>query len=148
MTMQDRYLPRVWTDEGYYYPVFSELGITYENSKFGGKYEEMKNLDWVYAWFFGENDLEFKYKLEMPTSLKDKNGKLIYEGDIIKQGNSIYKVIFSYDDVASCGCCIDKFSGCGFVMEDKYGCRGDLDIYSELEIIGNIHENGDLLNED
>jgi uncharacterized phage protein (TIGR01671 family) len=79
------------------------------------------------------------------TGLKDKNGKLIYEGDIIKQGNSIYKVIFSYDDVASCGCCVGKFSGCGFVMEDKYGSRGDLDIYSELEVIGNIHENPDLL---
>ena len=26
------YLPRVWTEEtGYYYPCFSELGLTYEN---------------------------------------------------------------------------------------------------------------------
>lgn len=82
--------------------------------------------------------------VEQCTGLKDKNGKLIYEGDIIKQGNSIYKVIFSYDDVASCGCCVGKFSGCGFVMEDKYGSRGDLDKYAELEVIGNIHENADL----
>jgi uncharacterized phage protein (TIGR01671 family) len=86
-----------------------------------------------------------KFLIEQCTGLKDKNGKLIYEGDIVEQNRRFYKVIFSYDDVASCGCCVGKFSGCGFVMEDKYGCRGDLDIYSELEIIGNIHENADLL---
>lgn len=82
---------------------------------------------------------------EQCIGLKDKNGKLIYEGDIVEQEGKFYKVIFSYDNVASCGCCIDSFSGCGFVMEDKYGSRGDLDIYSELEVIGNIHENKDLL---
>lgn len=85
-----------------------------------------------------------RFVFEQCTGLKDKNGKLIYEGDIVEQEGVFYKVIFSYDDVASCGCCIDSFSGCGFVMEDKYGSRGDLAIYSELEIIGNIHENADL----
>lgn len=29
--MENTYLPRVWTEEGYYYPVFSEFGIIYEN---------------------------------------------------------------------------------------------------------------------
>ena len=105
----------------------------------------IKNLETNYCendeyWFI--DNLDF---LEQSTSLKDKNGKLIYEGDIVEQEGNFYKVIFSYDNVASCGCCIDKFSGCGFVMEDKYGSRGDLDSYSELKIIGNIHKNPDLL---
>jgi uncharacterized phage protein (TIGR01671 family) len=136
--MQDRFKFRFWrfndVEKKWKQETFADLmsidgsGLPFDNTE-GGAYTEY----------------DTEYITEQCTGLKDNNGKLIYEGDIVEQNRSFYKVIFSYDDVASCGCCVGKFSGCGFVMEDKYGCRGDLDIYSELEIIGNIHENPDLL---
>lgn len=95
-------------------------------------------------WFKTSHYFPEQVELMQCTGLKDKNGKLIYEGDIILQYGNRYKVIFSYEDVGSCGCCVPSFSGCGFVMVSVYGSRGDLDNYSELEVIGNIHtENKD-----
>lgn len=79
------------------------------------------------------------------TGYKTKEGKLIYEGDLIKQENRIYQVIFTYEDVASCGCCIQSFSGCGFVLQAKDEVRGELIGIDASDIIGNIHENPELL---
>ena len=69
------------------------------------------------------------------TGLTDKNGKKIFEGDICKVGNLIYKVVFEY----SCWwfnilsnkvyCCPAFNSHCG----------------EHCEIIGNIHDNPELL---
>lgn len=80
--------------------------------------------------------------IEQCTGLKDKNGQLIYEGDIVKQDDKVFIVKWSDEDVASCGCCIPRFSGVGFICENSFQ-RGDLD--RDIEVIGNIHENADLL---
>lgn len=70
------------------------------------------------------------------TGLLDKNGKEIYEGDILQCGESIFKV--SYE-----GSHLGAFS---LVREGYFaGCFGDLTEPFYCEVIGNIHDNPELL---
>ena len=62
------------------------------------------------------------------TGLKDKNGKKIFEGDILEDG---YPVV--YGDW-NCGCCANI-----------YGYELGFDSRYNLEVIGNIYENSELL---
>jgi len=68
------------------------------------------------------------------TGLKDNNGNKIFEGDVVKdEFEEIGVVEFNTEDVASCGCCYEFFTGTGFRAENicLHSC----------EIIGNIHDN-------
>ena len=71
------------------------------------------------------------------TGLKDRNGKLIYEGDIVKtewfDEMTIYQVV--WDEKMACFC----FDG-----KDIFYLFDDLPA-DVTEIIGNIHENPELL---
>ena len=79
------YLPRVWTEEtGYYYPCFSELGLTYENPNLEFNEENVQDLRFAYSWILDANKgIYFKHIVERCSGIKDKHDKLIYEGDII-----------------------------------------------------------------
>ena len=69
------------------------------------------------------------------TGLTDKNGKKIFEGDICKVGNLFYKVEFIY----SCW----WFT----ILSSKVYCCPAFDSHcgEYCEIIGNIHDNPELL---
>jgi uncharacterized phage protein (TIGR01671 family) len=76
------------------------------------------------------------------TGLKDKNGKDIYEGDVLKLDDDWEK----YGAAAGINYEVKFIDGC-FRMKSKNGLgRGyHLEDDSEFEIIGNIHENPELL---
>ncbi|MBW0222317.1 YopX family protein [Lentilactobacillus otakiensis] len=83
--------------------------------------------------------------LEQFTGLKDKNGKEIYEGDILAWHSNIYR---KHDWVG-----LVLYRGAGFAVQESdksysspewldCACRKDANI---IEVIGNIHENPELL---
>lgn len=83
------------------------------------------------------NDNKVAYDLMQYTGLKDKNGKEIYEGDIVKTYLGNIDVIEIKDTAgADFGCSVNGF---GF----KYDYNAYID--DDCEVIGNIYENGDLL---
>lgn len=103
----------------------------------GGLWKEGSNDSWV--------DLQHSeiIKLMQFTGLLDKNGKEIYEGDILRTGN--LKRYNDKTDIAE----VRWFRG-GFMLHlnGNFGYR-DIERYdndSQLyKIIGNIYENPDLL---
>lgn len=80
-----------------------------------------------------------RFDAEQYTGLKDRHGKEIYEGDIVVNtyydDGEMYKVLWVDDSVA-------------FGMESL----DDMELYKlpleSLEVIGNIHENPELLEEE
>lgn len=121
---------RAWTEEGkvMYYDVYpfkdGTLLLSYDEIAF----DEVPASDFI---------------LMQSTGLKDKNGKEMYEGDSVKFHDECqsYTGVVTYMDTYACFAIMDK-DGYEYTFEyiEAWYC-----LLSELEVIGNIWEDGELL---
>ena len=93
------------------------------------------DYEWIYDLDLDENDCE----VELWTGLYDKNNKKIYEGDIVSfiKGKAFVRYFLTESKFAFC---VEQ-GGMFFLIEELRKLNA-----SEYEVVGNIHENKDLLN--
>ncbi|EAI4883558.1 hypothetical protein F0H08_06885 [Campylobacter jejuni] len=113
-------------DENYVFTI--EHGC--ERDYYGGDYDEYCKV---------KDFTSCNYEIELFIGLCDTNGKKIYEGDIAKI------ITFSYDFVGHVA--YDKEETRFKLIDNKYmEDFANYEDWDSIEVIGNIHENKELLN--
>lgn len=134
--MEDRFKFRLWIEgvgEMYYFPCFPEIDpaktLEHEEARERvwarrGSPEERENFLLLSAFLgkWGLDEVIAPYEIMQSTGLKDKNGVLIYEGDILKDE-------FGNDPV--------RYELGGYHLGEL--ALADMDM-ENFEIIGNIYE--------
>lgn len=123
--MNDRFKFRAWWKPNYRKPI-----MLYDVEK---TYDFMRGEpESICADCFGEVLEDEDYIVMQCTGLKDKNGKLIYEGDLVKDDHDAWHYVkWVYDSWQLFPCTQNNYT-IGIVDD-------------EIEVIGNIYENKELL---
>ena len=138
--MNDRFKFRVWLP-------FEKRMITTDNESFFALNQHgslLKINDKNEAFFARIGHTFSKENIMQCTGLKDKNGKLIYEGDIIRDEHSEAVAIIEWLSYAYSLMAHVRGMDDYLPLEDI--CYA-LEVATPFEVIGNIYENKELLNE-
>lgn len=115
---------------------------------------------WVYGYYFAKPILEKHYIeigeeqfLVIPetvgqyTGLKDKNGKRIFEGDIVRKKIDVYPAWEEYpsgEHIIFGVVILDKNYGYVVRAKNENGHTIDYALNEEFEVIGNVYDNTEL----
>lgn len=118
---------------------FENKIMVYPKIAFDEKYVLQINCEYM-----GEFNGKTYDTIKMPkmqfTGLHDKNGKEIYEADIIKDSELVYELRFGFYIIES-----DELTGFYLWSDGESGIIGECD-QNVIEVIGNIYENPESLN--
>ena len=111
------------------------LAIDYENEEIVTQQVYFENglPDDRFIYCYKTDEIE----LMQSTGLKDKNGKEIFEGDIVKMSKDVYSEPTYYEVV--------RHYGGAYRLESKqHGCELWLR-HTDCEVVGNVYENQEYL---
>jgi uncharacterized phage protein (TIGR01671 family) len=87
--------------------------------------------------FLGVNTHVDEIELMQSTDMVDRDGKIIFEGDIVKMSKDVYSEPIYYEVV--------RHYGGAYRLESKqHGCELWLR-HTDCEVVGNVYENKELL---
>ena len=79
------------------------------------------------------------------TGLTDRHGTKIFDGDVVHNGFANAIVKLGRHSIPCCGCCYTWHDSVGFYLDFGEYIGSDEHTFDDLEVMGNIHDNPELL---